>query len=52
MKNLLALSALVALLALSGCQSKKDEPSVLELFPATTEGMVVAEFDGIKITDK
>ena len=52
MKNLLALSALAALLALSGCQSKKNEPSGLELFPATTEGKVVAEFDGLKITDK
>ena len=52
MKNLLAFSALAALLALSGCQSKKDEPSGLELFPASTEGKVVAEFDGVTITDQ
>ena len=51
MKHFFALSLAAALLALSGCQSKKDEPSGVELFPATTEGKVVAEFDGLKITD-
>ena len=52
MKNLIAFSAFAALLVLSGCQSKKEEPSGLELFPTPTEGKVVAEFDGLKITDK
>ncbi|MCP4669589.1 MAG: hypothetical protein GY849_24915 [Deltaproteobacteria bacterium] len=51
MKNLLALSALAAVLALSGCQSTNKELQSLVLYPATTEGEVVAEFDGVKITD-
>jgi peptidyl-prolyl cis-trans isomerase C len=51
MKNQLAFSALAAILALSGCQSKKSQFSEIELFPAPTEGKIVAEFDNVKITD-
>ncbi len=52
MKNLFALPVLAVILVFSGCQEKPSESSGLELFPGTPEGQVVAEFDGVKITDK